>query len=365
MGSSMHQFKNILVRGPNWTGDVVMATPGLRALRARFPQARITVQLRPGLEPLLAGAPWIDAVTSVRSYHKGLRAMFAEARSLRAQHFDLGVLLPDSFSSAFLMRLAGVPEILGYARGGRSGLMTQKVVAPALDAQGRLMLARELHVLGLMEALGAARLDTRLELFTTAEEEAEAERALNESAQDRKHKIVVFAPGAAYGPSKIWPPEYFAKLGDELARRTNVSVVLVGSPSERALAEEIVQNMTSPVQDLVGRISLGAVKAVLRRAALMVCNDAGARHIAVAFGVPCLVLFGPTSIEKTNLNLEHVEVFTENVSCRPCYKRVCPIDHACLRRILPERLLAVALPLLSEQREARLHEMAAQPKGEA
>lgn len=361
----MRQFKNILVRGPNWAGDVVMATPGLRALRAAFPQARITVQLRPGLEALLAGAPWCDAVTSVRSYHKGARAMLAEARSLRAQNFDLGICLPDSFSSALLMRLAGIPERVGYARGGRGCLLTQKVVAPPTAAQGRVMLARELHVLGLIEALGAPRRGTQLELFTTPVEEAEAERALVEQGVGAAQRIVVFAPGAAYGPSKIWPPEYFAKLGDELVRRTDVSVVLVGSPGERALAEAIVSKMGARAANLVGAVSLGAVKAVLKRAALMVCNDAGARHIAVAFGVPSLVLFGPTNIEKTNMNLERVEVFTENVPCRPCYKRVCPIDHPCLRRILPERLLAAALPLLSEQREARLREIAAQPKGEA
>ncbi len=361
----MRQYKNILVRAPNWTGDVVMATPGLRALRAQFPQARITVQLRPGLEPLLAGIPWIDAVASVRSYHGGFRALFEEASALRAQAFDLGICLPDSFSSALLMRLAGIPEIVGYARGGRSWLLTQKIVAPHTDARGRVMLARELHVLGLIEALGAARQGTKLELFTTPGEDAEAESALARHGIDGTQKIVVFAPGAAYGPSKIWPPEYFAKLGDELIRQKNVSIVLVGSPSERALSKQVIQAMTLRAVNLVGEIPLGAVKAVLKRAALLVCNDAGARHIAVALGVPCLVLFGPTSIEKTNMNLEHVEVFTENVPCRPCYRRVCPIEHICLRWILPERLLAAALPLLSEAREARLREIAAQPKGEA
>lgn len=361
----MRQYKNILVRGPNWTGDVVMATPGLRALRARFPQARITVQLRPGLEPLLAGAPWIDAVTSVRSYHGGFRALREEARALRSQAFDLGICLPDSFSSALLMRLAGIPEIVGYARGGRGLLLTHKIVAPHADARGRVMLARELHVLGLIEALGAARQGTKLELFTTPIEDVEAEGALAKHGVSAEQTVVVFAPGAAYGPSKIWPPEYFAKLGDELIRLKNVSIVLVGSPSERELSEKITQAMTLRAVNLVGEVSLGAVKAVLKRAALMVCNDAGARHIAVAFGVPCLVLFGPTSIEKTNMNLEHVEVFTENVPCRPCYRRVCPIGHICLRWIFPERLLAAALLLLSAEREARLCEIAAQPKGEA
>ena len=100
--------------------------------------------------------------------------------------------------------------------------------------------------------------------------------------------------------------------------------------------------------DLGGALDLGALKAVMSGARVLVGNDAGARHVAVAFGVPCVVMMGPTAIEKTNMNLERVTVLTADVACRPCYKRECPIDHRCMTRIPPEQVAAEAVRALSE-----------------
>ena len=158
-------------------------------------------------------------------------------------------------------------------------------------------------------------------------------------------RYAVLAPGASYGPSKLWPASHFAAVADRLSAE-GVRPVLVGSPGERALAEQVGTAMQTRPVDLVGRTGLGGLKAVVRGAAAMLCNDAGARHVAVAFGVPAVVLMGPTSLDKTNLNLEKVTVLSEDVSCRPCYRRECPIDHRCLVRIGPERAhaaLATAL----------------------
>jgi heptosyltransferase-2 len=111
--------------------------------------------------------------------------------------------------------------------------------------------------------------------------------------------------------------------------------------------------MRARAADLSGGIGLGALKAVVRRARVALCNDAGMRHVAVAFGVPCVVLMGPTSLEKTALNLERVQVLTEDVPCRPCYLRECPIDHRCLTRIAPERAVRAALAALGPAGAAR------------
>ncbi len=334
--------KEILVRGPNWTGDVIMATPGFRALRAGFPDARITLHVREGLMPLVAGSPWFDEVLPVTSYHRGPAALLREAGGLRRRRFDLGVCLPDSFASALLMRLAGVPEIVGYRRQGRGALLHRAVPPPdAADASGRLMIARELHVLGLVEAAGCKAQGTELELFVTAAEEAEAGAALAARGIGPADALAALAPGASYGTSKLWPAESFAVVGDSLAR-AGLRVAVLGTPGERELVGRVVDAMQEPAADLAGAVGLGALKAVLRRARLLVCNDAGARHVAVAFGVPCVVMMGPTSLEKTPLNLEGVAVLSEDVSCRPCYLRDCPIDHRCMTRIPPERAIAAA-----------------------
>jgi heptosyltransferase-2 len=206
-------------------------------------------------------------------------------------------------------------------------------------------------VLGLVEALGCAPRGTQLELFVTQEEQAEAAAALSAAGVAEGEPLAVIAPGASFGPSKQWPPGHFAAAADALA--AHARIVLVGAPGERALAGEVAGAMRTRAADLSGRVGLGALKAVVRRARVALCNDAGLRHVAVAFGVPCVVLMGPTSLEKTALNLERVSVLVEDVACRPCYLRECPIDHRCLTRISPERAVAAALAAISAPVAAR------------
>jgi heptosyltransferase-2 len=244
--------------------------------------------------------------------------------------------------------------VVGYARGGRSLLLHQAVPlpAPARTGRGGPLWPRELHVLGLVEAVGCAPRGTRPELFVTPEEQEESAAALAAAGVSAGEPLVVLAPGASFGPSKQWPPGHFARAGDALA--AHARVVLVGAPSERPLAAEVAAAMRARPADLCGRIGLGALKALVRGARVALCNDAGVRHVAVAFGVPCVVLMGPTSLEKTALNLEGVSVLTEDVPCRPCYLRECPIDHRCLTRIGPERAVAAALPALGVRAGAAL-----------
>ena len=342
----MSNPQEILVRGPNWTGDWIMATPGFRALRAGYQDARITLQVRSGLESLAAGAPWFDDVIPVASYGQGTRALVAEALALRARRFDLGVCLPDSFSAALLMRLAGVARVVGYRRGWRRLLLHEAVALP-VGAGRRLMVARELHVLGLVEAAGCARRGTELELHVTSEEEAELGRTLEKNGIAPDASYAVLAPGASYGSSKCWPPASFAAVGDALAE-AGAHVLVVGTSGEAERVGEVVDGMAREAVGLAGALSLGALKPLLRGARLLVCNDAGARHIGVAFGVPCVMLIGSTALEKTALNLNRVTVLSADVDCRPCYQRECPIDHRCMTRIPAELVAAQALPALAE-----------------
>lgn len=339
--------REILVRAPNWAGDVVMATPGLRALRAAFPRARISVALRAGLEGLLEGSPRVDERIVLRHDRGSLAARLREAAALRSRRFDLGISLPDSFSAALFLRVSGARRVVGYARNGRSLLLHHPVALPEAG-RGRVMIPREAHVLRLMEAVGARSLGTTLELFVTSEEEGALVRLLADRGVDPARPVAVLAPGASFGASKRWPIERFAEVGDALAG-AGASVVWVGAPAESALAQQAVGAMRARSHDLTRALGLGGLKALLRRSRVLVCNDAGARHVAAAFGVPCVMLLGPTSLEKTRLNLERVRVLVaDDVSCRPCYLRTCPIDHRCMTRIPPERAIAAALPALRE-----------------
>ena len=194
--------QEILVRGPNWTGDLVMSTPAFRALRKRYPEARITLQVRPGLAALLAGSPWFDEVIPVRSYQRGAVALLREGRALRsARRYDLGICLPDSWSSALLMRAAGVRRICGYRRAGRS-ILLHTPVDPRPEWGRRRLVARESFGLELTKTLGCGVDETKLELFTTPDEEAQAERLLAATEVAGSGPLLVLAPGASFGPSK-------------------------------------------------------------------------------------------------------------------------------------------------------------------
>ena len=205
------------------------------------------------------------------------------------------------------------------------------------------MVSRERYLLHLLEALGCPARGTTLDLVTTAAEEAAA-RALCPS--DGTSPRVVIAPGASYGSAKRWPVRSFAAVSDAL-EASGAHVVLVGTEAEVGLGRAIREHARGHPLDLCGRGDLGTLKALLRGASLLVCNDAGARHVATAVGTPAIVLFGPTALEKTDCNLETVDVLETAVSCRPCYHRECPIDHRCMVGIEPEAVLARARTQLS------------------
>jgi len=351
-GPDPDAVREILVRAPNWVGDVVMSTPGLRALRSHFHRAHITLQLRAEHAPLMRGSPSIDRILPLHGKRADAATLLHETLELRREArergaaYDVGVCLPDSFSSALRMRLAGVRHIVGYGSGGRGALLHHCLAPPSAaapfsaageqgdrGADGRAVVARERRVLGLVEALGCPSLGTDLELHVRPEDEHALHVVLSKhglAASDGPW--VGLAPGAAFGPSKHWPADHFAQVGDALARQ-GARVLLIGAAGEAHLTAAVRAAMREPALDLAGALDLGGVKALVRGLSLLVCNDAGARHVAVALGVPSLVFFGPTSVAKTNLNLGSVEIFETRDDCRPCYLRECPIDHRCMRGI--------------------------------
>ncbi len=330
--------RRILVLCPNHAGDVVMATPGLAALREAHPQAEIVAHLPAPLIPLLEGAGLVDALWALESRRGGLLALRREAARIAAHRFELGIAIPESISSALLMRLGRVEHVVGFARDPLRAALLDERVREGADWGRRRFVSRERFVLRLAAAVGAEveAGPPRLRLATT---DAEAERLdaplkpLGSSlAALRKDPPIVLAPGAGFGEAKQWPAESFAALADRLAR-AGAPIVLVGAPCEEALVASVARSMQSRPLALAGTLDLGALKVLLCAARLLVANDAGARHVAAAFGVPSVVFFGPTSVAKTPDNLERVEILETDHACRPCYRRRCPIDHRCLRSL--------------------------------
>lgn len=353
VADGLREVRRILVRCPNHAGDVVMATPGLAALRAAWPEAEIVAQLPAALVPLLEGSGLVDAIWPLTPRSEGFGALRREAKRIADSDFDLGIAIPESISSALRMRLGRVGRIVGYARDPlRAWLLDERVEADPAWGRRRLV-AREHFVLRLMEALGAEAVDPpRLRLATTAAEEARLDAALrpldSSLAALRAVRPVVLAPGAGYGEAKCWPAASYAALADRLVEE-GASVVVLGAPGEGETLAAVRGALRGRALLLDGVLDLGAVKVLLRCARLLVANDAGARHVAAAFEVPSVVFFGPTSVAKTPANLERVVVLETDAACRPCYRRRCPIDHRCLVGVPVERAEAAARQALAAQ----------------
>lgn len=339
MTASGYTAQRILVRLPNHLGDVVMSTPGLAALRAARPDAEIVAELPGALVALLEATGLVDEIWPLERPGRSLASLREETRRVASRRFGLGIAIPESISSALRMRMGRVERIVGYARDPlRAALLHQRVAADPLWGRRRLV-SRERFVLRLMEAVGVppAPERPRLVLATSGAEVERLDAALRSkgeppSASLAREGLVVLAPGAGYGEAKCWPAESFAALADRLVAE-GARVVLVGAPGERTRLAAVRAAMLRPALVFDGELDLGALKALIRSARLLVANDAGPRHVAAAFGVPSVVFFGPTTVAKTPDNLERVEVLETDHACRPCYRRRCPIDHRCLRGI--------------------------------
>lgn len=288
------RVKRLVVVLPSWVGDAVMATPVLRALRLELTEARIIAVVRPGLNELLAGSPWVDEY--VVSRNSGVFGPMKLGRMMRQHEPDAGLLLPNSFRSALSLWLSGCRVRVGYARDGRSLFLTHPIAAPL---RNRPVPAVEYYAALAEQALGLGRIDRTIQLHTTEAEQ----RAADELLRSVGERFIVLNPGANK-VEKRWPAERFAAVGDELIDRYGVDIVVNGSPGEAAIVDAVIiaSRHRERYINLAQRgVRLGSLKAVLERAALLITNDTGPRHIAAALGTPIVSLFGPTDHRWTTL----------------------------------------------------------------
>lgn len=340
-------IRNMLALLPNWLGDAAMCTPALRALHRRFPEAALTVAGRPAVCELIDGLPYIAA--AVPLFPKpGAIALPAQARRLRPHARDLAVVFPHSMRAALLARLAGAHRRLGYARGGRSFLLTDSVAAPR-DETGRIVpVYMACEYLDLLAPLGCTDDGAGLELRASSEALSAASRCLPEGGLR-----VGLAPGGAFGLSKRWMPERFAAVADALTQQLGAHCVLLSAPDEGNLRQAVRDSARTPLDAYGdGCPSIDALKAAISQLDLLVCNDSGTRHIAVAFGVPTVCVMGSTSPLYSAGPYERGRVVRVDVDCGPCQKPECETDHRCMTRITPEIVIAAALEVLEEKRSA-------------
>ncbi len=309
----------ILVVLPTWVGDTVMATPALRLLRDRLPGAFLGALARPGVDHILEGSDLFDEIHHAPP--SGIMAPKVAAQRVRTRRYASAILLTNSFSTALSTRLANIPRRLGYDRDGRAMLLTERLTPPRRRDTSPYRASRtdpsawapipacEYYARLVRAHLRDERARERSLELAVAPAQADAGAALLERAGlAPQEPFAVLNPGGN-NPAKRWPAERFAHVAAHLIQRHNLRVLINGSPAEADLADELVAHLQRANPDMAGRPvalprlggSLGSLKELLRRAAILVTNDTGPRHIAVAFATPVVTLFGPTDHRWTTL----------------------------------------------------------------
>jgi len=337
--------KRILVRGTNWIGDAVLTTPALAALRTRFPQARIALLVKPAVAELLQCHPAIDDIVLYRDPgpHAGLGGKLSLALQLNRGRYDLAILLQNAFEAAAVTALAGIPNRYGYATDGRSFLLTHRV---ALTPKTRRKHQVE-YYLDLLRPLGIPVEPSALTLRTTSGEDAAASELLHAFGVKPDQVVIGLNPGSVYGSAKRWIPERFAQVADRLAAEHEACVLIFGGRGEEELGTAIAGMMTAPTIAFSGRTTVRQLMALIKQCRLFITNDTGPMHVAAAFGVPLVAIFGPTNPVTTSpYGLGH-ELVRHPVECSPCLLRECPIDHRCMQGIGVDTVYAAAAKQLA------------------
>lgn len=338
-------LRRVLVRLPNWVGDLCFAAPTIEALAAAAPGARFVFAGRPGLEALVARFPRFERFVAVSSAG-GIVGARRTAAELRGLGCDAAVVIPRSLRSALAPALARIPVRVGFAAQGRSILLTH----PVRGWKPLRRVHRSAYVAALLAPFG---LDTTVPPFTfepPAEALAWADGFLAAAPARRSGRpVVAFEPGGAYGVAKRWPEDRYAELARRLVTAGRADVVLVGTPDAGPLHERIAALARVPLVLAAGATDLVQLAALLQRSALLVTNDTGPMHLCAAVRTPVLALFGSTAPDVCGpRGRGRVRVLYEKVECSPCYLKECPVPgHPCLDRFDVDRVEAAALDLLT------------------
>jgi heptosyltransferase II len=334
----------ILIRATNWVGDAIMALPALRAARRRFPDARISILARPYVADIYRGQNICDELISYnpKGLHAGLSGRQRLAQELRKQKFDVALLLQNAFDAAWLAWRANIPERVGYARDGRSLLLTKKIPVPK---PGEIPEHEQFYYLELLRRAGwinSLPSESFVTLDMSEEQRRQAEETLSSAGARPEALRIAIGAGASYGSAKCWPPQRFADFVNRFRLHTDADVILFGTAAEQQVSDAIAVGIRGPSISLVGKTAIAALPALLSRCQLFVGNDSGAMHVAAAVGLPVVAVFGPTDPHGTAPITPRCTVVQERSYCSPCFLRRCPIDHRCMTSVRPEAVEAAA-----------------------
>lgn len=331
----------VVVRGPNWLGDLVMAAPAIDAVSAAWPDAVVDVAVPAAFAPIVA-VLCPKARGLALEGGRGWRTLARHAAQVRDGRYDLALLLTNSFGTALVMTRAGVPERWGYRRDARRWLLTRAV--PQRSTR-RVSRHHADYYAALVDALGLPRPAPHVQARIPDAVRIDVAELLRREGWDETKALLTCAPGAAYGTAKQWPPEMVADVAKAWITGGG-AVALGGAAADRPAAAIVTGHVRRqlggvalPIFDLTGCTTLLQLAGVLAASSRVLANDSGAMHLAAAVGTPVVSVFGPTDARATMPLGRHV-ILTHEVWCRPCLLRECPLDHRCMTGVAPSRVIA-------------------------
>jgi heptosyltransferase-2 len=343
------RIRRILIRGPNWIGDAVMSEPAISAVRRLFPQAEVTLLVKQSIAELFAhhAAVHRTLVYDDRGRHAGLSGKWTLARMLRRHRFDLAILLQNAFEAALLAFLAGIPRRYGYATDGRALLLTDPVMAPPRSRHRHQVE----YYWDLMAPLGAEGQPPAPGLVVTRQEELAIAARLADAGIAASDILIGLNPGSTYGGAKRWIPDRYAEAANRLSERyrsgglTRTAVAIIGAKGEEDLARSIAARIRTNTVVCSGQTTVRELMALTKRCQLFLTNDTGPMHIASAFEVPTVAIFGPTDWQATAAFGGRFRVVRKDVACAPCLLRECPIDHRCMTGVAVDDVYDAAVQI--------------------
>ncbi len=335
-------IKKILVIGPSWVGDSVMAQPLYRRLHERHPGLELHVFAPAWTLPLLSRMPEVAKAHLNPFGHGQLRLgeRWRVARALRREHFDQVVVLPNSLKAALIPFLAGIPLRTGFTGELRYGLLND---TRELDEHALPTMVERFCALGEPPRQALHRPIAHPQLRSTPAAQENTARKLGLSLAQ---PIVAMCPGAEYGPAKRWPARHFAELARQY-HADGYQVWLFGSGKDKEIGDEIARLAGGCALNLCGKTGLEEAIDLMGLAKLAVCNDSGLMHVAAALGVPLVGVYGSSSPDFTPPLSHSASIVSLNMDCSPCFERTCPYKHThCLENLAPEQVRSAADGLL-------------------
>lgn len=341
-------YHSIIIRMPNWIGDAVMATPVIHDLRQAYPDAKLTVMAKAPLAPLFFGHPDVDEIFSYTLPNGFLRKIDHRdiIKRIKQGKYDLGVLLPNSFSSAWWFWRGDVKTRLGFNADGRRFLLTHGIPFPKERGKEHLVTTYK----KLLVPLGISVSTSMPALYITQEERDAVKAILKRNHVPESDTLIGINPGAAYGSAKCWLPERFKAVTEKLLEKPGRTILYFGDAAGAPLVKEICKGFSSRVINLSGMTTLRELITLIGTCKAFLTNDSGPMHIAAALKTPLVALFGSTNDVATG-PYQHGIVIHKHVECSPCYLRTCPIDFKCMKQIEVDEVYRAMEDLLTPEHE--------------